>query len=117
MTSYSITHPEKGLIQFTDKKRWLWVSAIIWSILPMAIMALYLATDNPWMLVVPLELAFILIPLLDYLVGTDINNPPEEIVPQLDADPYYRYLLIAAIPFHFIAVSYTHLTMPTILLV
>ena len=47
MTTYSITHPEKGLIQFKDKKRWLWVSAIVWTILPMGIMAAYLASNNP----------------------------------------------------------------------
>jgi alkane 1-monooxygenase len=104
MTTYSITHPEKGLIQFTDKKRWLWVSAIVWSLLPLGIMAVYLVSGNPWMLIVPLELAFILIPLLDYLFGSDTSNPPEEVVPQLDADPYYRRLLIAAIPVHFVVV-------------
>jgi alkane 1-monooxygenase len=104
MTTYSITHPEKGLIQFKDKKRWLWVSAILWSILPLVIMALFLSNGNPWLLVLPIQLVFILIPLLDYAFGIDTSNPPEEIVPQLDADPYYRWLLIAAIPFHFIVV-------------
>jgi alkane 1-monooxygenase len=104
MTTYSITHPEKGLIQFKDKKRWLWVSAILWSILPLVIMALFLSNGNPWLLVLPIQLVFILIPILDYVFGIDTSNPPEEIVPQLDADPYYRWLLIAAIPFHFIVV-------------
>ncbi len=104
MTTYSMEHPEKGLIQYTDKKRWLWIGAIAWSLLPMAVMALFLYTDNPWTLVIPLELAFIAIPILDYLFGTDTSNPPEELVPQLEADPYYRRLLIAAVPVHFIVV-------------
>ncbi|MFT6407527.1 MAG: alkane 1-monooxygenase [Arenicella sp.] len=104
MTTYSITHPEKGLIQFKDKKRWLWISAILWSIVPLAIMGVYLVSGNPWMLVLPIQLVFILVPLLDYAFGTDTSNPPEEIVPLLDADPYYRWLLISAIPFHFIVV-------------
>ena len=104
MTTYSMEHPEKGLIQYTDKKRWLWIGAIVWSLLPMAVMALFLYTDNPWALVIPLELAFIAIPILDYLFGSDTSNPPEELVPQLEADPYYRRLLIAAVPVHFIVV-------------
>ncbi|MFT4634276.1 MAG: alkane 1-monooxygenase [Arenicella sp.] len=104
MTTYSITHPEKGLIQFKDKKRWLWLSALVWSVLPLAIMALFLNSGNPWMLVLPILLVFILVPLLDYVFGIDTSNPPEEIVPLLDADPFYRRLLIAAIPLHFIVV-------------
>jgi len=104
MITYSIAHPEKGLIQFRDKKRWLWFSAIIWSLLPMVTMSAFLLSDNLWILVLPLELAFIMVPILDYLFGTDTTNPPEEIVPQLDADPYYHRLLVAAIPVHFIVV-------------
>ncbi|MBL4674091.1 MAG: alkane 1-monooxygenase [Arenicella sp.] len=104
MTTYSITHPEKGLIQYKDKKRWLWISAILWSLVPVVIMAAFLISDNPWMLVMPLGLAFILVPILDYAFGIDTSNPPEEIVPQLDADPYYQWLIITAIPFHFIVV-------------
>jgi alkane 1-monooxygenase len=69
MTTYSITHPEKGLIQFKDKKRWLWLSALVWSVLPLAIMALFLNSGNPWMLVLPILLVFILVPLLDYVFG------------------------------------------------
>lgn len=104
MTTYSMQHPEKGLIQYTDKKRWLWIGAIAWSLLPMAVMALFLYTDNPWTLVIPLELAFIAVPILDYVFGTDTSNPPEELVPQLEADPYYRRLLYLAVPVHFIVV-------------
>ncbi len=104
MTTYSMEHPEKGLIQYTDKKRWLWFGAIAWSLLPMAVMGLFLISNNPWTLVLPLFLGFIAVPILDYLFGTDTSNPPEELVPQLEADPFYRRLLIAAVPVHFIVV-------------
>jgi len=104
MTTYSITHPEKGLIQYKDKKRWLWFSAILWSLLPVIVMVAFLINGNPWMLVLPLGIGYVLIPLIDYVLGVDTNNPPEEIVPELDADPFYRWVLIAAIPFHFIVV-------------
>lgn len=105
MTTYTLEHSKKGLIIYTDKKRWLWLSAIIWSLLPLPIMALFLVTNNPWSLIVPLEIGFLLVPLLDYLIGTDTSNPPEEIVPQLEADPFYRRILIAAIPMHFVTLG------------
>ena len=105
MTTYTLEHSQKGLITYTDKKRWLWLSAIIWSLLPLPIMALFLVTNNPWSLIVPLEIGFLLVPLLDYLIGTDTSNPPEEIVPQLEADPFYRRILIAAIPMHFVTLG------------
>ena len=105
MTTYTLEHSQKGLITYTDKKRWLWLSAIIWSLLPLPIMALFLVTNNPWSLIVPLEIGFLLVPLLDYVIGTDTSNPPEEIVPQLEADPFYRRILIAAIPMHFVTLG------------
>lgn len=105
MTTYTLEHSKKGLITYTDKKRWLWLSAIIWSLLPLPIIALFLVTNNPWSLIVPLEIGFLLVPLLDYVIGTDTSNPPEEIVPQLEADPFYRRILIAAIPMHFVTLG------------
>lgn len=105
MTTYTLEHSKKGLIIYTDKKRWLWLSAIIWSLLPLPIIALFLVTNNPWSLIVPLEIGFLLVPLLDYVIGTDTSNPPEEIVPQLEADPFYRRILIAAIPMHFVTLG------------
>lgn len=105
MTTYTLQHPEKGLISYTDKKRWFWLCAIIWSLLPLPIMAAFLITDNPWLLVLPLEVAFLLVPLIDYIIGTDTSNPPEEIVPQLEADKFYRCVLILAIPMHFVTLG------------
>ena len=104
MTTYSLIHPEKGLIEFKDKKRWLWLTAILWSLFPIVIMGLFLITENPWVLISPFAVGFVFVPLIDYLLGSDTSNPPEELVSQLDADPYYRRLLIAAIPAHFLVV-------------
>jgi alkane 1-monooxygenase len=39
-----------------------------------------------------------MIPLLDLVLGEDRNNPPEAVVPQLDADPYYRWVTYALVP-------------------
>jgi len=104
MTLYTLDHPEKGRIEFRDKKRWFWLGALVYSLMPLPIMAAFLLTDNPWVLLIPLQIAFVLIPLIDFLMGTDTTNPPEEIVPLLAADPFYRRLIIACIPAHFIAI-------------
>ena len=42
-------------------------------------------------------------PLLDWLIGEDENNPPEAVVPQLEQDRYYRWLTWATVPLHFVA--------------
>lgn len=105
MTTYTLEHPKKGLISYTDNKRWLWLSAIVWTLMPLPVMAAFLLSENPWVLILPLEIAYLLVPIIDYLIGTDTSNPPEEIVPQLEADPFYRRILIAAIPMHFIALA------------
>ena len=35
-------------------------------------------------------------------MGSDENNPPEELVPQLEADNYYRVLTYITVPMHFV---------------
>ena len=42
-------------------------------------------------------------PLLDYFIGEDDNNPPEAVVPQLEEDRYYRWLTWVTVPLHFVA--------------
>lgn len=105
MTTYTLHHHEKGLISYTDKKRWLWVSTIFGSLLPLPVMAAFMLTSNPWVLILPLQIVFLFVPLVDYLIGTDTSNPPEEIVPQLESDPFYRRIMIVAIPMHFLVVA------------
>ncbi len=105
MKTYAVDHPEKGRIEFTDKKRYLWLASILWAMLPLALIWAYIELGNPWLLIAPLWIGFVLIPLLDYVVGQDRTNPPEELVPQLDADPYYRRLLMLSVPVHFITLA------------
>jgi len=105
MHSYTLDHPVKGMIQYTDKKRWYWMTAVFWCLLPVTMIAAFVHTEISWLLILPLELTFIAVPILDYIVGSDTSNPPEEIVPQLESDPHYRRILICAIPAHFFTVT------------
>lgn len=42
------------------------------------------------------------IPLADWLIGEDRSNPPEEIVPALERERYYRYATYLAVPLQYV---------------
>ena len=102
MATYSINHPSKGEINYTDKKRYLWLMSMLWPLMPLGAIYLFTQTGIQAVLAIPLALSYIVVPLLDWLVGEDTNNPPEELVPQLEEDRYYRILTYLTVPMHFI---------------
>ena len=102
---YSTTHPDKGLIEYRDKKRYLWIASILVPLSPIFVIWGYYAFETAWVLVLPFVVSYGVVPVLDHLFGEDTSNPPEEIVPQLDADPYYKTLLKITIPLHFIVLA------------
>lgn len=105
MAAITYNHPEKGQIVYHDKKRFLWLFSLIWPWVPIIAVYLYFVTDSQWALVSPLAVGFVLVPIFDVLFGSDKTNPPEEVVPQLDEDQYYRYLTFLAIPLHFLGLG------------
>ncbi len=46
-------------------------------------------------------IVFGLFPLLDWLIGTDSENPPDSVLAWLEADRYYRYVVFAYIPLQY----------------
>jgi alkane 1-monooxygenase len=102
MTTYTINDPEKGLISYRDKKRYLWLASVFMPIFPLLGIVVYLQTSMEWTLLLPLIFTYFVIPIIDWLFGSDENNPPEEIVPQLEEDKYYRLLTYFTVPMHFI---------------
>lgn len=102
MNTYTVNHPQQGLISYTDRKRYLWLCSVILPISPFMGIALYYATGSQWALGLPLLFTYGLIPFIDWALGSDTNNPPEEIVPQLEQDRYYRILTYITVPLHFI---------------
>jgi alkane 1-monooxygenase len=101
MKSYSMQHPEKGEIAYTDRKRYLWVSALFFPLVALSGIGLYSWSGSEWSFIVPLILFYGGTALVDWLLGEDTSNPPEELVAQLEADPYYRWLPILTVPMHF----------------
>ncbi|MEZ5658356.1 MAG: alkane 1-monooxygenase [Burkholderiaceae bacterium] len=90
-------------IHYQDRKRYAWLMSVFFPLNPLAGIAIHAATGNPAWLALPLLANYGLVPLIDALIGEDASNPPEAVVPQLEADHYYRWLTWITVPLHFVA--------------
>ncbi len=101
MKAYTFDDPELGYTQYVDEKRYLWILSVLFPLIPLVGMGLMRWSGQEWMLWIPLVFVYAGIPLLDYMFPNDASNPPEQVVPQLEADPYYRALNYLTVPLHF----------------
>ena len=95
--------PQDPPIRWQDRKRWAWSLSVVYPLMPFVGLWAHQASGEQIALALPLLISYGLIPLLDALIGEDRNNPPEAVVPQLEADRYYRWLTWATVPLHFVA--------------
>ncbi|WP_374370243.1 alkane 1-monooxygenase [Piscinibacter sp.] len=100
--TYSATTADGQRVQWRDGKRLAWLLSVVYPLVPLVGVALHAFTGNPAMLAAPLVIGYGLMPLLDALIGEDRNNPPEAVVPQLEADTYYRWLTWLSVPLYFL---------------
>lgn len=84
-------------IRYVDGKRYLWLASLTGPLIPITGVALYLLTGNVLATLFPLAYTFIFIPIADAIFGEDRHNPPEQVVPLMAQDNYYRMLLYVAI--------------------
>lgn len=95
---------------WTDAKRYLWLLGLI----PAAGLFLslpFVAGFNALGWSIPAAAAWFLLPALVYIaipigdmrIGVDGENPPEEVMERLEADPYYRWCTYLYIPFQYAA--------------
>ncbi|MGB5332059.1 MAG: alkane 1-monooxygenase [Woeseiaceae bacterium] len=103
MKGYTAVLPDGATIQYMDRKRWLWLLSVIYPLQPFLAIWLHFKTGNELWFLLPIATSYIIAPLLDWAIGEDLNNPPEEVVMQLDQDPYYRRLTYIVVPLHLIA--------------
>ena len=89
-------------MQWRDGKRLARLLSVVYPLVPLVGVALHALTGKPAMLAAPLVIGYGLMPLLDALIGEDRNNPPEAVVPQLEADTYYRWLTWLSVPLYFL---------------
>lgn len=100
---YAANDAEGRRVEYRDRKRLAWSLSLLYPLLPFTGIAMHAATGQPAWLALPLAISYIGGPIVDYALGEDENNPPECVVPQLENDRYYRYLTIATVPLHFVA--------------
>jgi alkane 1-monooxygenase len=97
MTTATLSAPAA----WADKKRYLWMLGFTVMLLPLT--GAQLAEATGWSLFYWFAPLFIysVIPLLDWLIGTDTSNPPESAVAALERDTYYRYIVYVAVAIQF----------------
>jgi alkane 1-monooxygenase len=102
-TTYTAHDPQLGPVEYRDRKRVWWLLSFVYPLMPLTGVAAHAATGHQIALGLSVLIAYGLMPLVDWLVGVDENNPPEAVVPQLEADRYYRWLTWVTVPLHFVA--------------
>ena len=102
MQGYTAATANGTAIFYIDRKRTLWLLSVTFPLQPLLGIWLHHVSGQQAWLLLPLFTSYVLAPFLDWLLGEDLNNPPEEIVPQLNEDRYYRYLTYAVVPLHFV---------------
>jgi alkane 1-monooxygenase len=100
--TYTATSSGGATIRYVDRKRLLWPLSVLYPLEPFIGIGLHWATGNELWLLLPIALNYGLGTLLDWLFGQDNSNPPEEVVRQLEQDPWYRRLTYAVVPLHFV---------------
>lgn len=89
--------------QWHDSRRYLWLMGILTMLLPAAAIRWYdLSGWEPALWFGPV-FVFGVIPLLDWMLGEDDNNPPEEAVAELERDQYYRFAVYLAVPVQYVS--------------
>lgn len=83
---------------WTDGKRILWLLSPLLPVLGLALLILTAATGHSVLLWGMPLFFYVLIPMLDVLIGVDRNNPPESAVVDLERDRYYRVIVYGYIP-------------------
>ncbi|KXT57289.1 alkane 1-monooxygenase [Gordonia sp. QH-12] len=106
------------VVEWRDKKRYLWLLGLVPPtavFMATGLVALFnwasdalgwswVSTVSPvWWWIGPL-LLYVLLPILDIFFGPDGQNPPDELMEQLENDKYYRYCTYAYIPFQLASV-------------
>jgi alkane 1-monooxygenase len=103
MKAYVATLPNGEQIEYVDRKRWLWTLSLAYALLPFVGIVLHAITGNEWWFGLPLLLTYVAGPVLDWILGEDENNPPQEVISQLEQDRYYRRLTFIGVPLHFLS--------------
>lgn len=98
--TYRYIGPDGVEASYTDRKRGLWLLSVVYPLLPLFGIWLHHVSGGEWALLTPIVISYGLAPLLDWVLGEDQSNPPEQTVPELENDSYYRVLTWLTVPLH-----------------
>ncbi len=95
------TVPPGSTEQWRDRKRHLWLVALLMPMLPFAAVALHDRTGAAvWLWLGPLVILG-LVPLVDLATGLDRSNPPDSLIAALERDRYYRGITFLFLPLQY----------------
>jgi len=86
------------VIRWRDRKRYLWVIGAIVPLVPIGAWGLYALTGSTAAWYFGPFFVFVVVPVVDLVVGRDGENPPDEVLEQLEDDRYYRWVTYAFVP-------------------
>jgi alkane 1-monooxygenase len=89
-----------------DGKRYAWLLGLIVPTAPFLAYGLVHATGLRFFWFAGPLLLFGVLPLLDVVVGTDSQNPPDSIIKWLEADRYYRWCTFVFIPLQYLGLVF-----------
>ncbi|WP_183095229.1 fatty acid desaturase [Nocardioides stalactiti] len=104
MTTQSDTKSETqdaSTRDWNDKKRYLWLLGLV--VPSIAFLAFAGYTLLGWSAALWLGpiLVFVIIPILDVMIGLDSENPPDDLIEALENDKYYRWITYAYLPIQY----------------
>ena len=103
MTTFTGLADDGHEVIYVDKKRHLWWLSFVGTFVYLGAIWLFFALDhNPLTMLIPALYVYGVTPLIDKIVGVDEHNPPEEVVPAMMKDNYYRMHVQIYIPIFFI---------------
>jgi len=86
---------------WTDRKRLLWLMALVMPTLTFWAIGLHAVTGwSAWLWLGPIVILGI-VPAIDLITGVDATNPPDEVLRELEADRYYRWITYAFLPLQY----------------
>ena len=102
MKGYTGVTADGEAIHYVDRKRLFWLLSVLYPLQAFIPVTLHASTGNELWFFLPFLTNYLLAPALDWLIGEDTNNPPEEVIMQLERDVYYRRLTYIVVPLHFV---------------
>jgi alkane 1-monooxygenase len=83
---------------YRDHKRYAWIVSLLVPATTALGPLLYMAWPHPLALWAPVIFYYGIAPLIDLALGPDTSNPPEDAVPALEGDRYYRVITYLLVP-------------------